>query len=88
MADTVPPTLSCEELAVPPQLESPRSKLLYLALAATGGARASELRAALRMSSLSLYPVVSDLRKAGLLERADDGSLRLVDAERPPIGGT
>ncbi|AGN02196.1 hypothetical protein L593_11255 [Salinarchaeum sp. Harcht-Bsk1] len=88
MANPVPPTVSCDELAVPQQLESPRSKLLYLALAVTDGAKTSELRSALQMSSLSLYPVVADLRDAGLVERADDGSLRLSEIERPPVGGT
>ena len=87
MANPVTPPASCEELTVPSRLESPRSKLLYVVLAVTGGARASELRSALGMSSLTLYPVISDLREAGLVERGDDGLLRLVDVQLARTGG-
>lgn len=88
MPDHASPTVACEALAVPERLESPRSKLLYLALAATGGARAGELRSTLGMSSLTLYPIVRDLREAGLVERADDGVLRTVAIEPPSPTGT
>lgn len=88
MADHASPTVACEQLSVPARLESPRSKLLYLVLAATGGARASELRSTLGMSSLTLYPVVRDLREAGLVERADDGLLRAVAVETTPPAST
>lgn len=87
MADPAPPTMSCDQLALPSNLESPRSKLLYLTLAVTGGARAPELRSALGMSPLSPYPIVRDLREAGMIERADDGSFRLADVETPSISG-
>lgn len=87
MADPPPTTVSCDQLAVPNCLESPRSKLLYMTLAVTGGARASELRSTLGMSSLSIYPIVRDLRAAGLVEQGEDGSLRIADAKRPTAGG-
>lgn len=85
MADPRPSTVSCDELTVPACLESPRSKLLYLTLAVTGSARADELRSVLRMSSLSLFPIIQDLREAGIVERAEDGAFRLVDVEATAI---
>lgn len=87
MVDPVPSTVPCEPLAVPTRLESPRSKLLYLALAATDGAQVSELRAALDVPSPSICPVVRDLREASLVECADDGAPRIADVETAPIGG-
>lgn len=81
MADHRATAISCDQLAVPAILESPRSKLLYVVLAATGGARPPELRSTLGMSSLSLYPIIRDLQEAGVVERTDDGAVRLVDAE-------
>lgn len=86
MVDPVPSTVSCEQLAVPTRLGSPRSKLLYLALAASDGAQVPELRTVLGVPSLSVYPVVRDLREAGLVERAGDGALRVADAETAPTG--
>lgn len=85
MADPRTLAISREQVAVPAELQSPRSKLLYVTLAATGGARPPELRSALGLSSLSLYPIIRDLRDAGIVERADDGAVRLVDAHAAQV---
>lgn len=85
MADPRSSAGSCDQPAVPARLKSPRSKLPYVTLAVAGGARVAEIRSALGMSSPSRYPVVRDLREAGLVERGDDGAYRLEDVEATAI---
>jgi Mn-dependent DtxR family transcriptional regulator len=86
MVDPRTPAISCDQLAVPPAVESPRSKLLYVTLAVTGGARSPEIQSALGISSLTLYPFIRDLQEAGIVEHADDGAVRLVDADAVAVG--
>lgn len=76
MSEPDDPTSRTDVPLVPEDLESPRSKLSFLYLRVTGGARMAELRDALGMSLLSLYPVVARLIDAGHVERTDDGLLR------------
>lgn len=86
MADPRTQAISCEQLAVPATIQSPRCRLGSVTLAATGGGRPPELRSALgTSSSLSLHPVVRDLRDARSVERADDGVVRLVHSHAKRI---
>lgn len=63
--------------SVPADLEAPRTKLVYLSLHAAGEATVDELHERLDEPRLSLYPVLSDLRKRGLVV-ADDEEYRLT----------
>lgn len=86
MPDPDTPQPPLEEPLVPPDLDSSRSKLSYLYLRASGGARMTELRDVLGVPLLGLYPTVSELIEAGHVERTDDGLLRprRSGSVRPP----
>lgn len=53
-------------------LESPRSKLIYLYLLVGGEATANELRSTLDVTGLSLYPTLDVLCDRGLVERVGE----------------
>jgi predicted transcriptional regulator len=55
--------------ACPPQLESPRTKLVYLYLSAVGEADLETLHERLHVDRLNLYPVLGLLVDRGLVER-------------------
>lgn len=59
-ARTAAPTL-------PPELQSPRAKLVYLYLTTNGDATVSEMGESLGMKKLSLYSILKTLRKEGLV---------------------
>jgi hypothetical protein len=57
------------EFAVPQELESTGSKLVYLYLDSINGGDISVLRESLDMQSITLYPILQTLAKKGLVER-------------------
>ncbi|WP_209438483.1 helix-turn-helix domain-containing protein [Natronococcus sp. JC468] len=58
-----------QKLAVPDELGSARTKLVYLSLLELGEATASELQQLLGLSKLTLLPILSELVAHGLAER-------------------
>ncbi len=52
---------------LPPELQSPRAKLVYLYLTTNGDATVSEMGESLGMKKLSLYSILKTLRKEGLV---------------------
>jgi predicted transcriptional regulator len=56
---------------VPSDVQSPRAKLVYLALAAGGAATVEELQSALAMTKLTLYGVLRTLIERGLVEKVE-----------------
>lgn len=59
--------------ALPDDLESPRAKLVFLTLSATGTATLAELQEALAVPKLTLLSVLDALAERELVERTDDG---------------
>jgi len=53
--------------ALPPELQSPRAKLVYLYLTTNGDATVSEMGESLGMKKLSLYSILRTLRKEGMV---------------------
>lgn len=58
--------------SVPPELQSPRAKLVYLYLSTNGGATIAEMGDALDMKKISLYSILKNLRKQELIEGDDE----------------
>lgn len=58
--------------ALSADLDSPRAKLVYLAVALADGATAADLRARLGIRSTDLYPILRTLRRRDLVERNGD----------------
>jgi DNA-binding IclR family transcriptional regulator len=58
-------------IEVPPNVESPLAKLVYLALTAGGAATVEELQDALSMTKLTLYGVLRTLTERGLVEEVE-----------------
>ncbi|WP_128904991.1 helix-turn-helix domain-containing protein [Halorubrum amylolyticum] len=54
--------------ALPPELQSPRAKLVYLYLTTNGNATVSEMGDSLGMKKLSLYSILKTLRKEGMVD--------------------
>ncbi|MFC6889087.1 TrmB family transcriptional regulator [Halorubrum trueperi] len=54
--------------ALPPELQSPRAKLVYLYLTTNGDATVSEMGDSLGMKKLSLYSILKTLRKEGMID--------------------
>lgn len=57
----------------PKSLQSPQTKLVYLYLRAVDGAQVENLKRALGMQALALYPILERLVDHQLVERTDDG---------------
>lgn len=76
------------DLRLPDELETSRSKLVYLALAIAGEATVEDLQQTLGLSKLTLLPVLGNLRDRDLVERTDRGyavaSSRREGYERRP----
>ncbi|AZQ15064.1 MULTISPECIES: TrmB family transcriptional regulator [Halorubrum] len=53
--------------ALPPELQSPRAKLVYLYLTTNGDATVSEMGDSLGMKKLSLYSILKTLRKEDMV---------------------
>ena len=58
--------------AVHDDIESPSGKLVYLYLVASGGATVAEMKRALDLPTLTIYPVLRTLRERDLIERSGD----------------
>lgn len=58
--------------ALPPELQSPRAKLVYLYLTTNDGASVADMAESLGMKKISLYSILKTLRKEGLIEGTDD----------------
>ena len=58
--------------ALPPELQSPRAKLVYLYLTTNGDATVSEMGDRLGMKKLSLYSILKTLRKEGMVDCRGD----------------
>ena len=58
-------------IEVPPDVQSPRAKLVYLALGVGGAATVEELQAALSMTKLTLYGVLRTLTERGLVREVE-----------------
>jgi len=54
---------------LPASLDSPQSKLVYLYLATAGPGTIEELRDALGIEFISLYPVIDTLREKNLVRK-------------------
>jgi len=63
---------------VPPELDSPGAKLVYLYLSTDGAATVGELQSALGMTKIALYGILQTLGERGLVDR---------DGQRYRIGG-
>lgn len=70
-ADASSPDQRTEVL--PEALQSPQTKLVYLYLRAVDGARVEDLKRALGIQALTLYPILERLIDHQLVERGDDG---------------
>ncbi|MWV63991.1 TrmB family transcriptional regulator [Halorubrum sp. JWXQ-INN 858] len=57
--------------AMPPELRSPRAKLVYLYLTTNDGATVAEMGDSLGMKKISLYSILKTLRKQDLIARHD-----------------
>lgn len=62
-----------QQFVVPADLESPRAKLVYLALHRTDAETASDLQRQLGLSKLALFPILSGLAANGYVRRTEDG---------------
>lgn len=58
--------------SLPPELQSPRAKLVYLYLSTNDGASVAEMGDALGMKKISLYSILKTLRKQDLVEGDDE----------------
>ena len=58
--------------ALPPELQSPRAKLVYLYLTTNGSATVSEMCESLGMKKISLYGILKTLRKEGMIDHTDE----------------
>jgi len=58
--------------ALPPEIQSPRAKLVYLYLTTNDGATVSEMCDSLGMKKISLYSVLKCLRTQDLVERDEE----------------
>ncbi len=56
-------------VALPAQLSSPRAKLVYLYLTATGGATIDDLQESLHEPLLSLFKILETLTRAGFVSQ-------------------
>jgi Mn-dependent DtxR family transcriptional regulator len=54
--------------ALPPELQSPRAKLVYLYLTTNGDATVSEMGESLGMKKLSLYSILKTLKREGMVD--------------------
>ena len=70
--DSNSPTGSLPVNSLPTALDSPRTKLVYLYLSTAEAGTVEEVRDALGMELISLYPVLSTLTSEGLVRK--DGS--------------
>jgi DNA-binding MarR family transcriptional regulator len=68
-----PTTDSTSVEPLPDRLTSAQTKLVYLYLRRRPGATLPELKSALDMSALTVYPILSSLEGHGLVRRTDDG---------------
>jgi len=57
---------------MPPELQSPRAKLVYLYLTTNDGGTVPEMASSLGMKKISLYGVLKTLRKQSLVARDDE----------------
>lgn len=67
--------------ALPPELQSPRAKLVYLYLTTNGSATVSQMCDSLGMKKIALYSILKTLRKQDLIVR-DDETYTLPDESR------
>lgn len=58
--------------ALPPELQSPRAKLVYLYLTTNGHATVAEMGDSLGMKKMSLYSILKTLRKQDMVARDGD----------------
>ncbi|MDZ5811267.1 TrmB family transcriptional regulator [Halorubrum sp. AD140] len=58
--------------ALPPELQSPRAKLVYLYLTTTGDATVSEMGDSLGMKKISLYSILKTLKREGMVDSDGD----------------
>lgn len=56
---------------VPPELDSPGAKLVYLYLSTDGASTVGELQEALGMTKIALYGILQALGERGLVDRDD-----------------
>jgi Sugar-specific transcriptional regulator TrmB. len=61
-----------EALTLPPELHSPRAKLVYLYLTTNEDATVSEMGDSLGMKKMSLYSILKTLREQDMVAREDD----------------
>jgi DNA-binding MarR family transcriptional regulator len=54
--------------ALPPELQSPRAKLVYLYLTTNGDATVSEMGESLGMKKISLYSILKTLKREGMVD--------------------
>jgi len=58
--------------SMPPELSSPRAKLIYLYLSTNGSATVGRMGEDLGMKKISLYSILKNLSEEGLIEGTDD----------------
>ncbi|WP_144796700.1 helix-turn-helix domain-containing protein [Halorubrum depositum] len=58
--------------ALPPELQSPRAKLVYLYLTTNGDATVSEMGDSLGMKKISLYSILKTLKREGMVDSDGD----------------
>ncbi len=57
---------------LPPELQSPRAKLVYLYLTTNDSATVADMCDSLGMKKISLYSILKTLRKQGMIDRDGD----------------
>jgi predicted transcriptional regulator len=58
-----------KQIALPNELDSASSKLVYLYLRTAGECTVDDLQSSLDMKKISLYPLLKSLSKQGLVDR-------------------
>ena len=58
--------------SLPPELQSPRAKLVYLYLTTNGDATVSEMGESLGMKKISLYSILKTLKREGMVDYDGD----------------
>jgi DNA-binding MarR family transcriptional regulator len=69
---TSSPTAPSTRTQLPPELRSPRAKLVYLYLSTHGDATIGQLQEGLDMKKITLYSILGTLRDRGVVERSGE----------------
>lgn len=63
---------AAERFDIPDDLSAAESKLVYLAVAVSGGATVDDLQSSLNFKKITLFPVLDTLAERNLIDRVGD----------------